>query len=98
LETGPWDVPATRSFTSDRYEVRPAPHHVMQEFYEDRQASVPEKAFTAFLEDNGEAIDWWYKNGDSGKEHFSVATSRPPWRCSAATSTHTSSTRQSKTR
>lgn len=73
LETMPWDVPATRSFTSDRYEIRSAPHHAMQEFYEDRQASAPEKAFATFLENNGEAIDWWYKNGDSGKEHFSVA-------------------------
>lgn len=73
LETVSWDVPTSRSFTTDRFQIHSAPHHAMQEFYEDRNASNPEKTFVAFLEQNGSAIDWWYKNGDSGKEHFSVS-------------------------
>ncbi|MBK8803325.1 MAG: DEAD/DEAH box helicase family protein [Fibrobacteres bacterium] len=73
LEAVPWDVPTSRSFTTDRFQIQPSPHHAMQEFYESKSASSPEKAFVAFLEDHGRYIQWWYKNGDSGKEHFSVS-------------------------
>ena len=30
-----------------------------------------EKSFITYLEEN-EHVEWWYKNGDSGSEHFSV--------------------------
>ena len=29
--------------------------------------------FEAYLEANTEYIDWWYKNGDSGKQHYAVS-------------------------
>lgn len=28
--------------------------------------------FTAFLEAHTEHIDWWYKNGDAGKQHYAI--------------------------
>jgi type III restriction enzyme len=28
--------------------------------------------FAAYLEANAQNLRWWYKNGDSGKEHFAV--------------------------
>ena len=35
-------------------------------------ASNPEKEFAAFLEANSQYIDWWYKNGDKGKQHYAI--------------------------
>ena len=35
-------------------------------------ASTPERDFEAYLEENREHLAWWYKNGDSGREHFAV--------------------------
>ena len=29
--------------------------------------------FEEFLEDNKNAIEWWYKNGDEGKAHYSIS-------------------------
>lgn len=67
-----WDVPPERLYPENQYVAVPAPHHALQLFFQELQASNPEKDFREFLEDRGEAIAWWYKNGDAGKEHFSV--------------------------
>ncbi len=32
-----------------------------------------EDNFSQFLEANAEWIDWWYKNGDKGKQHYAIA-------------------------
>ena len=42
-------------------------------YIQENRASTPEKNFTAFLEENKEYIDWWYKNGDSGKQHYAIS-------------------------
>lgn len=42
-------------------------------FVQLRTASSPEREFEAYLEANSEYIDWWYKNGDSGKQHYAVS-------------------------
>ena len=34
--------------------------------------SDTEHRFEAFLEENTDTIDWWYKNGDQGKAHFAI--------------------------
>ena len=41
-------------------------------FVELRTASNPEREFAAFLEGNRASIDWWYKNGDKGREHYAI--------------------------
>ena len=67
-----WDVPPERLYPETQYVPTPAPHHALQLFYQEREASNPEKEFRKFLEERSEALAWWYKNGDAGKEHFSV--------------------------
>jgi type III restriction enzyme len=44
----------------------------LEPFFEQANASSPEQAFRTYLESQSDQIEWWYKNGDSGKEHFAV--------------------------
>jgi len=41
------------------------------------ERSTPEKRFENFLEDNGDKVDWWYKNGEGKKEYFGIAYALP---------------------
>lgn len=66
-----WEVPAERIY-NDTYEANPKPSHVLEPFFQAKRASNPERTFAEFLEQNKAHLAWWYKNGDSGKEHFAV--------------------------
>lgn len=66
-----WEVPNERYY-SDKYTGSDILSHAMEPFFEYTGASNPEKDFRDFLIQNEKHIEWWYKNGDSGKEHFSV--------------------------
>jgi type III restriction enzyme len=66
-----WEVPAERIY-NDTYEANPKPSHVLEPFFQLKRASKPEILFAEFLEQNKAYLAWWYKNGDSGKEHFAV--------------------------
>ncbi len=69
-----WEVPPTRSYPEDTHRVREeVRNHALMPFVELKGASDPEKRFAEFLERHTAYIDWWYKNGDAGKEHFSVS-------------------------
>lgn len=73
VETFTWDVPKERLY-GDNYSVHEnVPGHILQPFYVLHNASRPEQEFVKFLEANSEYVQWWYKNGDSGREHFSIA-------------------------
>ena len=68
-----WEVPAERLYPSGTHPVQEeVTDHALMPFVELRQVSHPEQRFTAFLEANRQYIDWWYKNGDEGKQHYSV--------------------------
>ena len=41
-------------------------------FVQINNVSNPEKEFVAFLEANSQYIDWWYKNGDKGKQNYAI--------------------------
>lgn len=71
LQENDWEVPEKRIY-NEHYQVRETQDHALKPFYEGNSASTPEKKFVEFLEEHKTHIDWWYKNGDSGKEHFSV--------------------------
>ena len=47
--------------------------HALLPFIRQRGASSPEKRFETFLEKHKEYIDWWYKNGDKGRDHYAIA-------------------------
>lgn len=69
-----WEVPADRLYKEDNnVVVDNVKNHALMPFVQLRSASSPERMFEAYLEANTEYIDWWYKNGDSGKQHYAVS-------------------------
>lgn len=68
-----WEVPADRLYKQNTHDIQERiEDHALLPFVELKTVSSPEKKFTAFLEDNTQYIDWWYKNGDEGKQHYSI--------------------------
>ncbi len=77
FKTYEWEVPEERTYDSDtNHAVPDVANHALDPFVQLNQASNPEREFAAFLERNSEYIDWWYKNGDAGKMHFSIEYSQ----------------------
>ena len=68
-----WSVPAERAYPIDTYTEHPQMEdHALLPFMEKNVASNTEDVFAAFLESQSNAIEWWYKNGDSGKAHYAI--------------------------
>ncbi len=69
-----WEVPADRLYSESSHRVREdVEKHALIPFVEQINASNPEVRFTTFLEAHKEYIDWWYKNGDSGKQNYAIS-------------------------
>ena len=47
-------------------------NHALYPYFEQITASRPEQEFARWLDDKMEYVEWWYKNGDEGKQHFAV--------------------------
>lgn len=47
-------------------------NHALQPYFELNRVSKPEHDFARWTDRQTEYVDWWYKNGDEGKEHFAV--------------------------
>ena len=68
-----WEVPELREYNeATNREVEEVEEHALLPFIQLKIASKPEVRFEEFLENNKESIDWWYKNGDEGKQHYAV--------------------------
>lgn len=68
-----WVVPAERAYPVDTFNEQPQiDYHALLPFMEYKGAKTPEKKFAEFLEENSNAIEWWYKNGDQGKAHYAI--------------------------
>ncbi len=67
-----WEVPEQRVYDAESNRVAPAENHALLPFIQLNAASNPEKEFVKFLEANSQYIDWWYKNGDSGKANYAI--------------------------
>jgi type III restriction enzyme len=65
-----WQVPELRYY-NDLYNREVVEKSAMVPFFEYNRAST-EISFKEFLEQNENSIEWWYKNGDKGKEHFAI--------------------------
>ena len=73
FEVYQWEVPAERIYKESTHQiVKNVEDHALLPFIELIHASNPEQRFRLFLEAHGDAIDWWYKNGDEGKQHYSI--------------------------
>lgn len=68
-----WEVPAERLYKEETHQVKEKVRdHALLPFIELKEASTPEQLFRDFLEAHSDSIDWWYKNGDEGKQHYSI--------------------------
>ena len=73
FEAYKWEIPEERLYNESSHQViTQVKEHALIPFIELNDASNPEQRFRMFLEDNKEYIDWWYKNGDEGKQHYSI--------------------------
>ena len=69
-----WEVPADRFYKEDTHSIKnDIKNHALLPYIQLNGSSNPELQFTAFLEAHQEYIDWWYKNGDSGKQHYAIS-------------------------
>lgn len=71
VEESKWDVPNEKIY-NELYQKKDASSFALDPFYENINASTPEKRFAQFLEEQKNHIEWWYKNGDKNKEDFAV--------------------------
>ena len=68
-----WEVPAERLYKEITHHVmEKVEEHALLPFIELNSVSTPERRFSEFLEANKAYVDWWYKNGDEGKQHYSI--------------------------
>jgi len=65
------DVPREHLFFTDLYEEMKVKKSAMDPFYIEKEPVQNEKEFIKFLEAS-DKVEWWYKNGDSGSEYFSI--------------------------
>lgn len=66
------EIPRSSLFFTDNYVDMKVKKSAMEPFYILKETVDNEKVFIKFLEEN-KNIEWWYKNGDSGSEFFSLS-------------------------
>lgn len=67
-----WEVPEERVYECETHHTAQGDAHALLPFYELNEAYQPEKRFAAYLESHRTNIDWWYKNGDNGMQHYAI--------------------------
>ncbi len=68
-----WEIPDERVYDEDTHLIpKGINNHALSPFFKLDNSYQPEDKFIEFLERNSDYIDWWYKNGDSGRQHFAV--------------------------
>jgi type III restriction enzyme len=71
------EIPRASLFFTDNYEEMKVKKSAMEPFYIAKDVVENEKSFIKLLEEKGNAVEWWYKNGDSGSEYFSISYYNP---------------------
>lgn len=73
-----WSVPDERVYDDETNVIDTKPNHALQPYVKLRQdRSQTEPEFVNFLEANTGFIEWWYKNGDSGRQNYAVPYTKP---------------------
>jgi len=68
------EIPRESLFFTDNYEeIKGVKKSAMDPFYAQIDIVDNEKMFIKLLEEKGNSIEWWYKNGDSGSEFLSIS-------------------------
>lgn len=69
-----WEIPADNFYNEENHILcEDVVKYAMDPCIQRKDASEPEKNFETFLEAHREYINWWYKNGDSGKQNYSIS-------------------------
>lgn len=74
------EIPREAIFFTDQYETLDVKKSAMEPFWIEKGmfGGINEKIFIEFLESpKNKDIVWWYKNGDSGSEYFSISYRNP---------------------
>lgn len=71
-ETYSWEVPINRIY-NEHYEEIASETHILTPFFMEKSSSKPEVWFVEMLEQNKEALVWWYKNGVKTQADFAVS-------------------------
>lgn len=66
-----WEVPTSLNFTSD-FEKIEQTLSILDPFYQNKNASAPEKKFNEFLNKKTDEIVWWFKNGERDGRFFAI--------------------------
>ncbi|MFA7315349.1 MAG: DEAD/DEAH box helicase family protein [Candidatus Paceibacterota bacterium] len=66
------EIPRSSLFFTDNYEEMKVRRSAMEPFYIAKEVVDNEKSFIKLLDEN-KNVEWWYKNGDSGSEYFSIS-------------------------
>jgi type III restriction enzyme len=72
VEEVSWSIPEERAYSEHYKQSDEINHAAMEPYFEFLNASNPEKELVKKLESMGSSIAWWYKNGDSGRDHFAI--------------------------
>lgn len=68
-----FEVPEVEYFNENISEkVERVPCYATKPCYLDKNRSEPEKAFENFIEDNGDKVFWWWKNGENKNDYFGI--------------------------
>ena len=69
-----WEVPETWIYNAEKNVSREGEiyNHALMPYFEQKGVSIPEHKFARWIDAQREKVDWWYKNGDEGKQHFAV--------------------------
>ena len=68
-----WNVPEKREYNETTYKEKDGvTDHALLPYMQSCGASMQEQLFEKFLESYADCIDWWYKNGDEGRQHYAV--------------------------
>lgn len=72
------ELPPSTLFFTDQYEEMKVKKSALVPFYiqSDYKGEINEKDFIKFLDENKDIV-WWYKNGDTGSEFFSISYYNP---------------------
>ena len=67
-----WEVPSSLNYDNN-YSLRQTKLNILDPFYEDNNASSPERLFVDYLESKIDEIEWWFKNGQRDGTYFAVS-------------------------
>ncbi len=74
FKTYQWEVPESREYNEETNRaVTEVKNHALMPFVRLKSASRPELHFEEYLENYADCIDWWYKNGNEGRQHYAIS-------------------------